>query len=231
MTPSTFLRFRPAIFEFIEELADNNNRAWFQANKGRYEAEVFEPCMAFVRAFEPRLRKISRYFVASDRRVGGSLLRVYRDTRFARDGEPYKTNAGIQFRHESARDIHTPGFYVHIAPDECFLAVGTWRPDADSLGQIRQAIVEWPDRWRRARDDKAFRRCFDLAGESLKRSPRGFPPDHRFIEDLKRTDILGYRELTEQDVLGEDFLDQVTTYFTAARPFMRFLCEALKAPF
>jgi uncharacterized protein (TIGR02453 family) len=228
---SEFRRFLPTIFEFLEELADNNNRPWFQANKVRYESEVLEPCMAFIRIFRPRLKKISPCFVASDRRVGGSLLRVYRDTRFARGGEPYKTNAGIQFRHESARDIHTPGFYVHIAPGECFLAVGSWRPDSESLGQIRQAIIEHPDRWRRARDDKNFRRWFDLAGDSLKRPPRGLPPDHRFAEDLKRTDFLGLRELTEQDVMAEGFLDEVATCFAAARPFMRFLCEALKAPF
>ncbi len=226
-----FLRFEPTLFEFLEELADNNTRPWFQTNKWRYDQEVLEPCLAFIRTFQPSLTKISKFFVASDRRMGGSLLRVYRDTRFLRGGEPYKTNVGIQFRHESARDIHTPGFYVHIAPDECFLAVGVWRPDHESLGQIRQAIIERPDRWRRARDDKKFRQYFDLEGGSLKRPPRGFPPDHRFVEDLKRTDVLGLHKLSEQDVLDKGFLDHVTTCFAASRPFMRFLCEALKAPF
>ena len=176
-------------------MADNNNRPWFQENKGRYEREVLEPAMAFIRAFQPRLKRISPYFVASDRRVGGSLMRVYRDTRFAKDGEPYKTNVGIQFRHEQGRDIHAPGFYVHIAPGECFLAVGLWRPEPEPLGQIRQAIVEWPDRWRRARDDRKFRQRFALDGGSLKRPPRGFPADHPWIEDLKRTDFIGARRV------------------------------------
>ena len=82
-----FLRFKPTLFEFLEELADNNNRPWFQTNKCRYECEVLEPCLAFIRAFQPRLKKISRFFVASDRRTGGSLLRVYRDTRFSKGGD------------------------------------------------------------------------------------------------------------------------------------------------
>ncbi len=142
MDPSLFPGFEPSLFQFLEELAGNNNRPWFQQNKGRYEREVLEPAMAFIRAFQPRLKRVSPYFVASDRRVGGSLMRVYRDTRFARDSEPLKTNVGIQFRHELGRDIHAPGFYVHIAPDECFLAVGLWRPEPDALGRIRQAIVE-----------------------------------------------------------------------------------------
>jgi uncharacterized protein (TIGR02453 family) len=228
---SEFRRFEPTLFEFLEELAANNNRPWFQANKWRYEQEVLEPCLAFIRAFRPRLKEISEFFQAVDRRMGGSLLRVYRDTRFFRGGEPYKTNVGIQFRHESARDIHTPGFYVHIAPGECFLAVGTWHPDPESLRRIRQEIVDRPGRWLRARDGKRFRSCFELEGGCLKRPPRGFPPDHRLIDDLKRTDFLGLREISKRDVLGKGFLEEVSTCFAASRSFMRFLCEAVKAPF
>jgi len=226
-----FRRFEPSLLEFLDQLADHNNRPWFQENRGRYEHEVFEPCQAFIRAFKPRLKKISPYFVASDRRVGGSLMRVYRDTRFVKDGSPYKTNVGIQFRHELGRDVHAPGFYVHIASGECFLAVGVWRPDPEALGRIRQAIVDRPERWRRARDDKKFRRWFALDGDSLKRPPRGFPADHPMVEDLKRTDFIGLSELTERDVLAKSFLDSVAAAFTAARPFVRFLCDALEVPF
>jgi uncharacterized protein (TIGR02453 family) len=226
-----FRRFEPTLFEFLEELADNNNRPWFQENKWRYEREVLEPCLAFIRAFQPRLGKISRFFVASDRRTGGSLIRIYRDTRFSKDRTPYKTNVGIRFYHELSRDMHSPGFYVHIAPDECFLAVGLWRPPPESVAEIRQAILARPDRWRRARDDKKFRRHFDLEGSSVKRPPPGLPADHPLLEDLKRTDFLGLHELNESDVLDEGFLDRVATRFFASRPFMRFLCDALKAPF
>jgi len=226
-----FRRFEPSLLEFLDQLADHNNRPWFQENRGRYEHEVFEPCQAFIRAFKPRLKKISPYFVASDRRVGGSLMRVYRATRFVKDGSPYKTNVGIQFRHELGRDVHAPGFYVHIASGECFLAVGVWRPDPEALGRIRQAIVDRPERWRRARDDKKFRRWFALDGDSLKRPPRGFPADHPMVEDLKRTDFIGLSELTERDVLAKSFLDSVAAAFTAARPFVRFLCDALEVPF
>jgi uncharacterized protein (TIGR02453 family) len=231
-----FDKFQPAFFEFLEQLADNNNRPWFQENKGRYEQEVLEPALAFIRAFGPKLKRISPHFTASDRRVGGSLMRVYRDTRFAKDGAPYKTNAGIQFRHEQGRDVHAPGFYVHIAPGECFLAVGLWRPDSEPLARIRHAIVEKPDRWRRARDDRRFRdpqagTPFALDGASLKRPPRGFAADHPCIEDIKRTDFIGVAGLEERDVLARGFLDQVAASFSASRPFMRFLCDALKVPF
>ena len=179
------------LLRFLEDLSDNNNRQWFQANKGRYEREVLEPCLAFIREFGPRLRRISRFFVASDERVGGSLMRVYRDTRFGKDKTPYKTNVGIQFRHELGRDVHAPGFYVHIEPKEYFLALGMWRPDRDSLHQIRQAILERPEPWTRALRAKMLRqRQFVLVGDSLKRPPRDCPADHPLIEDLKRTDYV-----------------------------------------
>ena len=227
-----FRRFEPSLVRFLEELRDNNHRPWFQANKGRYEREVLEPCLAFIREFGPRLRKISPFFVASDERVGGSLMRVYRDTRFGKDKTPYKTNVGIQFRHELGRDVHAPGFYVHIEPNEYFLAMGVWRPDRDSLHQIRQAILERPERWKRAlRAKKLQQMQFVLVGDSLKRPPRDCPADHPLIEDLKRTDYVVFRDLKEGDVFGEDFLDCVAESFAAGRSFMRFLCEALNIPY
>jgi uncharacterized protein (TIGR02453 family) len=192
---------------------------------------VLAPSLAFIRAFGPRLKKISPFFVASDRRVGGSLLRVYKDTRFSGDKAPYKTNVGIQFRHQLGRDIHAPAFYVHIASGECFLAAGSWRPDSGTLAQIRQAIVDAPAPWRRASQDKRFRGLFELAGDALKTAPRGFTVDHPLIDDLRRKDFIAVRDLTEQDVLDARFLDHVADCFTAARPFMRFLCKAVKVPF
>lgn len=224
-------RFAVSLFQFLEELANHNNRPWFQANKARYERDVFEPCMAFIRAFRARLKRISPYFVASDRRVGGSLMRIYRDTRFAKDMDPYKTNVGIQFRHEHGPDVHAPGFYLHIAPGECFLALGVWRPDSAALRRIREAIVDRPDRWRRVRDGRRFSERFSLDGSSLKRPPRDFPADHPCVEDLKRTDFIGLEELEEKDVLDPGYLDHVAASFAAGGPFMRFLCDALRVPF
>jgi uncharacterized protein (TIGR02453 family) len=226
-----FRKFEPTLFQFLKRLAKNNNRPWFLEYKRLYEEDVLEPSLAFIRAFRPKLAKISPYFVAVDRRVGGSLMRVYRDTRFWGKEEPYKTNVGIQFRHEFGKDIHAPGFYLHLEPGWCFLAVGLWRPESQPLRAIREAIVENPDRWKRASRDTKFRKIFDLDGGSLKKGPAGFPLDHPCIEDLKRTDFIAVAELAEKEAVGSKFLDQVATSFTAAKPFMRFLCDAMKIPF
>ena len=155
-----FGRFDRSLLKFLKDLEKNNERDWFQANKQRYEDEVREPARAFIRAFirafSDELDKFSLHFIASDKKVGGSLMRVYRDTRFSKDKTPYKTNVGIHFRHELCGDVHAPGFYVHIAPRECFLGVGIWHPAADSLASIRKAIDRQSDDWIAARDDKKF---------------------------------------------------------------------------
>jgi uncharacterized protein (TIGR02453 family) len=137
----------PASFDkqtiaFLEELAANNNREWFKENKPRYEEQVLDVALHFIQSMQAPLAKIAPHFTAIPQRMGGSLMRVYRDTRFSKNKLPYKTNIGIQFRHEQARDVHSPGYYVHIDPDQVFLGVGMWRPDSDSLRSIRERIVK-----------------------------------------------------------------------------------------
>jgi uncharacterized protein (TIGR02453 family) len=231
MSGMSFDGFQPTVFQFLKQLRRNNNRPWFQENKRRYEAEVLAPSLAFIEAFRPRLKKISPCFLANSSRVGGSLMRIYRDIRFSKDKLPYKTNVGIQFRHEMGKDVHAPGFYVHIEPGMCFLGAGIWHPDGAALAKIREAIDSEPKKWKRARDDKRFRARFQLGGESLKSSPRDYDRNHPLIEDLRRKDFIGGANLNDDDVLAGGFLDNVSNSFAASRPFVRFLCEALALPF
>jgi uncharacterized protein (TIGR02453 family) len=170
-------------------------------------------------------------FTAVPTRVGGSLMRVYRDTRFSRNKLPYKTNIGIQFRHEQAKDVHSPGYYVHIDPDEVFLGVGMWRPDSDSLRSIRERIAAKPQEWQRAMADRSFSRQFSLGGETLTRPPRGFDKDHEFIDDIKRKSFIAVRSLQTGDCLKPQFQKTVETAFKAAEPFMRFLCKSVGVRF
>ena len=222
---------RPELLQFLRQLAKNNNREWFQKNKDRYEHDLREPLLRFIEAFDPRLRKISPYFVADARKMGGSLFRIHRDTRFSRDKSPYKTHAGVQFRHERAKDVHAPGFYLHIQPKEVFVGVGLWHPDSDTLKLLRDAMVENPAKWKRAKSAKAFAEQFELAGDSLKRAPKGYDPDHPLIEDLRRKDFIAVTKLREKDLVAPAFLDRFTKICTASRPFMRYLTEAVGLDF
>ena len=131
--------FTPALFEFLADLSMNNEREWFQANKARYERDVRDPMIEFVVDFGEKLREINPHMVADPRKSGGSVFRIYRDVRFSRDKSPYKTNAGAHFRHEVGREVHGPGFYLHLEPGNVFAGAGIWMPNSATLGKIRGA--------------------------------------------------------------------------------------------
>lgn len=224
-------RFTLSAIEFLTELRDNNNRDWFNANKTCYEEDVLDVALRFIQSMQAPLEEIAPRFTAIPKRMGGSLMRVYRDTRFSKDKIPYKTNIGIQFRHEQARDVHAPGYYVHIDPDEVFLGAGMWRPASDALKGIRDKISDKPTAWERARDDKDFARHFQLGGATLTRPPRGFDKEHPQIEDIKRKDFIAIKNMTIKDALSPKFQRNVETAFRAADPYMRFLCKAVNVQF
>ena len=228
---SEFPGFGPELVQFLGELALNNDREWFEANKQRYERVVREPALAFIRAIAPRLSKLSKHMLALDKKVGGSLMRPYRDTRFASDKTPYKTNLGVQFRHVAGKDVHAPGLYFHVDPDEVFLGAGTWHPEPDALAAIRTRIAEQPKAWVKARDDAGFVKLWSLGGESLSRPPRGFAKDHPQIEDLKRKDHIAVCNLLHTEIVGPEVVELVAERFAASKPYMKFLCAALDVPF
>ena len=219
--------FTPATFGFLTELATNNNREWFHAHKSRYESDVKDPALRFIIDFGPRLARISTRFRADPRANGGSLFRIYRDMRFSSDKSPYKTYTGIHFRHEAARDVHAPGFYLHLEPGSVFVGCGVWRPAGPALRKIREAIDEEPDAWLRASRDEGFQGAFELSGDSLIRAPKGFTPAHPLIEDLRRKDFIGVAQLDEEAVSSEGFLKLFGQLCRDAVPFQRWLCGAL----
>ena len=102
----TAQQISPALFDFLREFKANNERSWFEANKFRYHRDVREPMLDFIAAFRAPLADISPHFRADPRPSGGSLFRIYRDTRFSKDKSPYKTNAVAHFRHVAGKDAH-----------------------------------------------------------------------------------------------------------------------------
>ncbi len=223
--------FETTTISFLEELAANNNRDWFGDNKPRYEEQVLDVAWRFIQSMQDPLAEIAPNFVALPTRVGGSLMRVYRDTRFSKNKTPYKTNVGIQFRHEQAKDVHSPGYYVHVDPDQVFVGVGMWRPDSVPLRGIRERIAARPAEWRRIIDSTRFKRHFSLGGESLKRPPRGFDSDHECIDDIKRKSFIAVKDMAVEDCIGPQFQRKVETAFKAGGDYMQFLCKAVGVPF
>ena len=220
----------PELFGFLEELKEHNDRTWFQANKSRYEEQVKGPLLAFIGGFDERLQRLSPQFVADPRPVGGSLFRIYRDVRFAKDKSPYKTAAGIHFRHERGKDVHAPGYYLHLEPAACFVACGLWMPATAQAQQVRSAIDGDRSGWLAARDT-ALAGGFALSGNSLKRPPRGWAADHPLIDDLKRKDFTLTAALDPGVVTAADFPSRLQERWSHTTPFMRFVTVALGLSF
>ena len=218
--------FSPALFKFLRELKKNNNREWFQANKTRYESDVRDPMLRFIADFATPLRGISRHFIADPRPTGGSLFRIYRDTRFSSDKSPYKTMTAAHFRHDGGGDVHAPGFYFHLEPGEVVAGAGIWHPDPETLKKIRDSIVEHSATWKRAVSGKVFKATCELWGEKLMRPPKGYDPAHPFIEDLKRKDFVAMASFTEADACKPGFMDRVADVYSATAPFAAFLTKA-----
>ncbi len=218
--------FGPELFAFLRELKEHNDRDWFNANKARYENDLLEPALAFIEDFGLRLPAISPHLVADARRQGGSLFRIYRDTRFSKDKSPYKTQAGIYFRHERSKETQAPGFYLHLEPRRVFAGGGIWHGDGKTVHAIRRAIAADPDGWVTAKAG------LDMGeGDSLKRVPTGFDKDHPHADDLRRKDFAAFHSFTQKEATTTGFLDRYEEACRSFTPLMAFLCRAVGVPY
>ena len=225
--------FTPQTFRFLRSLAKNNNREWFQAHKTEFEEHLRNPYQRLIVDLAEPLRKISPHFVADPRPVGGSMFRIHRDTRFAKDKSPYKTWAGAQFFHARRRELlgDAPLFYLHIAPGECFLGAGIWHPQTEALRRVRAYLLGNPASWKKITRGAAFRKVFELGGDSLTRPPAGFDPTHELIDDLKRKDFVCSTNFDERQACAPGFLKFLVGRYKQLAPLNDWLCGALDLDF
>lgn len=218
----------PEFFRFLRELRTNNNRPWFLANKSRFDADVLGESLAFVEAMGPELHRISSHLIAEPRPVGGSLMRIYRDVRFSKDKRPYRTSMGIHFFHRASKGHEggLPGFFLHLAPGESFVASGMWMPPPPDLGKIRTAIVKRAASWKEA---KAVGLTPDE--NALKRVPPGFDPDSPFATDLKRKSFVASQALKDSMITSPGFPERFLSECRRLDPLNRFLARAVGVPY
>ena len=228
---SSFKGFPADFFQFLSELKENNNRPWFNENKARYYDCIVSPMCEFIVAIAPRLEKISPHYIADPRPHGGSMFRIYRDTRFSKDKTPYKTHAACHFRHQAGKDAHAPGFYAHFALDTLHFGGGIWRPPARQLGIIREQISDNPAEWSRIIKSRPIRDRGGIRGDSLVRAPRGFDPEHEHINDLKRKTFFVMSEAEPELARSGELVNQVAAAFRASARLNRFIATALELPF
>lgn len=217
--------FTPELFRFLTRLKRNNKRDWFMAHKEEYETCARQPAIQFITDFAGPLYDITPHLVADPRGMRGSLFRIYRDTRFSSDKRPYKTHLAMRFSHRG-KDVHSPGFYLHLEPGGCFAACGLWHPEPPTLLKARNAMIEQCEKWRKIR--KLLN--WDDASK-LSRPPRGFPSDHEFVADLKLRDLGTAVEFTDNQVCSPKFMTTFTKACQKMSPLGAFLSKALGLPF
>lgn len=223
--------FSPAMFRFLRSLARHNNRTWFKAHQQDYETHVREPFLQLIADLQAPVATLSKHYRADPRKVGGSLFRVQRDTRFSHGKEPYKPWAGARIFHERRREIAAPSFYLHIAPGDCFVGAGLWHPENHTLRNIRNFIVDNPAAWKRAVHSRSFREHYEFRGESLSRAPQGIPIDHPLLEDLKRKSFAASVGFDDELACSPKLLPFVVDHFKRLAPLADYLCVAQNLEF
>jgi len=220
---STSAHLEPDFLRFLAELAKHNDRSWFEPRKPRYESSVKDPFLHFVADLAPRLDKLEPRFVADPSPVGGSMMRIYRDIRFARDKSPYKKAVAAHFWSAAGKGEGFPAFFIHLEPGKSLFGGGLWRPAPDLAKKVRDVIAGDVAGWRRIVQAPKFRSTFRLMGDSLKRVPAGYDPDSPVAEDLKRKDFIFGSDLTDRQVTSKELLALVVERCKTAMPFMRLL--------
>jgi uncharacterized protein (TIGR02453 family) len=228
---SEFNGFPKGFFTFFNQLKKNNNRDWFNANKSRYQESVVTPMCDYIRSIAPHLESISPHYNADPRPHGGSMFRIYRDTRFSNDKTPYKTHAACHFRHQAGRDAHAPGFYLHIETDGISIGGGIWRPPAKQLGQIREFIADNPAAWEALGQSADIKRMGGIQGDALQRPPRGYTADARHIEDLKRKSFYVMTAFDAKLALSPALVTESARVFGTVAALNHFINDALELPF
>jgi uncharacterized protein (TIGR02453 family) len=224
--------FSDASYKFLRGLARHNDKAWFAEHKQQYEDHVRQPFLRLITDLQPDLTEVSEHFRADPRTVGGSLFRIYRDSRFSNDKTPYKTWQGARLFHERRKEVPAPSYYIHLAPGENFIGAGIWHPEPDTQRKLRQFIFDNPGSWKAAAHAPAVRKRYDFeTSEKLVRPPRGFPADFEFIDDLKHRNWVLWRAIDDDTMTGPRLRQTLAKDLAALAPFVDYLCAALDLEF
>lgn len=210
--------------DFFEELKKNNDRAWFAANRDRYE-EIRREWIAGMNTVQAI---VSEHW-PEVRYVEPKTFRIYRDTRFSNDKTPYKTHIGSTIA-PPGTNVHLPGVYIEsgIPAEDSGVFVGVWAPETATLKKLRHAIVDNIEEWEEIVNEPEFVRYYpDWFGERLKTAPKGWPKDHPQIEYLRLKHIGRAAPMTQRELSGPEWPHLVADRIIAAVPFLRFLHYSL----
>ena len=213
---------------FLSELAENNDKAWFDANRARYETELLEREKAFISAIGERMLSIVPDLEAVPR-VNGSIFRINRDTRFSKDKTPYKTHADL-WMWEGADRKASSGLFVRIVPDEIWLGAGAHMLSKEGLARVRDAIAGDPGVELASIVEDVQDAGYEFSEPALKRTPRGYPVDHPRADLLRLASVAAMQQFPVPDeFFSAEFVDWCADRYIPFLPLHRWMVSALEA--
>jgi uncharacterized protein (TIGR02453 family) len=213
---------------FLRSLKRNNNRLWFEKHKADYEQYVKLPMLSLISDLQGPFRAFAPEYDLSPKR---SIFRIYRDVRFSKDKQPYKTNVAAHFvLRGKPKGVSGSGYYLHIEPGEVYLGAGIYMPESDQLKKIRRAIADNADTFLAIVSNREFKRMFGtLEGEKLVRVPSGYPPEHPMADHLRYKNFFVGISWPESKCLSARFARDAVKVFERATPLVAFLNHAMGA--
>jgi uncharacterized protein (TIGR02453 family) len=209
-----------ATFQFLEQLAKNNDKPWFDKHRDEYQAakadfEVFiDEVIAALVPTHPGLAQLK----AKD-----CTFRIFRDVRFSKDKTPYKAHFGA-FISKGGRKYEGPGYYLHLEPGKCFAGGGSWMPQGPLLKAIRQEIDYNFDEFKKILAAKDFKKYYkEVEGEQLKTLPQGYTADNPAIAYLKLKSFTVGTPMADKELASKGGVSKCVTVFTAMKPFVDML--------
>jgi len=212
-------------FSFFNDLNENNNREWFQANKQRYETEHGE-FLDFVTDLIAAMSQVDPGIAALNPK--DTIFRIYRDVRFSKDKSPYKTHMGAHLV-TGGKKSGNAGFYIHLEPGGSFAGGGVWQPMPDKLKILRNEIYENLDEFKAIIGDPVFKETFsEIQGDQLINPPKGFPKEHPDIDLLKYKSYTVGKGFTDQFMQSGQSIKEVAKVFEVMAPFIKFINYAFE---
>lgn len=210
--------------DFLELLSENNNREWFAQNKHLYEeakADLFIMIAQLIKEFSAIDPQYS-----ADTEPKKALMRIYRDVRFSKNKDPYKKNYGITFD-VKGYGPHTPSYYLHLQPGNCFFGVGFWQPEPQILKMIREEIDYNASEFLSVIEADDFKKTYKLSEEDkLKKAPKGYEIDHPQLELLKLKSFIAIYNIDEEEFFKPTIVNKLKTAFEIIQSFVLFLRKA-----
>ena len=225
------------ILSFLRAVQRNNNRPWFQKHRAEYDAARVE----FETGVAEAIARIATCEVAHVT-VKDCTYRFYRDTRFSPDKSPYKNHFGAYINAHGKKALRG-GYYIHLEPDNCLLAVGNYWLPTNILTACRNEIMANVDEWLRCMENSDFKHYFlsdpesqnpfwgeqkgnrssGFGLEQLKNCPVGFPKDWAYVKWLRLKDYCAWHAVSESFFMSDTWIDDMERVFRAAKPMMDFV--------